>query len=80
VRRYVLLRQDRIAAEVHERDGDTDRWLSLLLFEADALSMPEIGVELPLAELHEGVALPPPDLMDDEGNPTPRPATGSPPG
>ena len=57
VRRYVMLRQDRIAAEVHERDGEGDRWLSLLLFEADRLAMPEIGVTLPLAELYDGIDL-----------------------
>ena len=74
VRRYVMLRGDRIAAEVHERDGDSDRWLSLLLFETDTLAMPEIGVEFPLAELYEGVDLPPPDLRDDEGNPIAAPA------
>jgi Uma2 family endonuclease len=74
VRRYVMLRQDRIAAEVHARDGDTDRWLSLLLFETDRLALPEIGVELPLAELYEGVDLPPLDRRDDEGNPIVAPA------
>ena len=57
IRRYVMLRQDRIAAEVHERDGEGDRWLSLLLFEADLLAMPEIGVTLPLAELYDGIDL-----------------------
>jgi hypothetical protein len=45
----------------------------VLLFDGDTLAMPEIGVELPLAELYEGVDLPPPgdDRRDDEGNPLP---------
>lgn len=54
-----MLRQDRFAAEVHARDGESDRWLSLLLFDADALALPEVGIEFPLADLYEGVDLPP---------------------
>ena len=72
VRRYVMLRQDRVAAEVHLRDGDTDRWLSLLLFEDDLLAMPEIGVELPLAEFYEGVELPPLDQPTEPKLPSAR--------
>ena len=71
VRRYVMLRQDRAAAEVHARDGESDRWLSLLLVEADTLALPEIGVELPLAELYEGVDLPPLEARDDESTTIP---------
>ena len=57
VRRYVMLAQDRAAAEMHVRDGD--RWLSVLLFEGDVLDMPEIGVAVPMAELYEEVEFPP---------------------
>lgn len=57
VQRYVMLEQGRIAAEMHVRDGD--RWLSVLLFEGDTLAMPEIGVEVPLAEIYEEVEFPP---------------------
>jgi Uma2 family endonuclease len=75
VRRYAMLEQTRIAATMHVRDdgGCGDRWLAVLLFEQDILSMPEIGVELPLAELYEGVDLPQPgdDRRDDEGDPPP---------
>ncbi len=56
VQRYVMLEQRRIGATMHVRDGD--RWLAVLLFEADMLPMPEIGLEVPLAEFYDGVDFP----------------------
>jgi Uma2 family endonuclease len=48
--RYVILEQDSIGATIFERrDGG---WAASTLTEADRLSMPEIGVEIPLAELY----------------------------
>ncbi|MGH7040688.1 MAG: Uma2 family endonuclease [Acetobacteraceae bacterium] len=62
VQRYILLEQIRPAATVFTRDG-TD-WIGRIL-DADAgLAMPEIGIELPLAELYEGIAFP--DLIEDD--------------
>lgn len=55
LRRYVLLEQDRVAATVRER-GNAG-WATTVLTDAAALLMPEIGIELPLAELYEGVDL-----------------------
>lgn len=56
VRRYVMLEQDRIAATVFARiEGE---WRGSLLTEADTLHLPEIGTELPLADLYEGLELP----------------------
>lgn len=55
VQRYVLLEQDRVAATVLERaDG---RWLTAVLTDDAVLHMPEIGIEVPLADLYDGVAL-----------------------
>lgn len=57
VQRYVMLEQESVAATVFERSGDD--WIGHLLTGGDAvLRMPEIGIEIPLAELYEGVALP----------------------
>lgn len=56
VRRYVMLEHDRIAATVFARTAG--EWLGHLLGEGDALRLPEIGLELALAELYEGVDLP----------------------
>ena len=60
VQRYVLLSQHEISATMFERiDGD---WVGHLLTGDAILRMPQIGIELPLAELYEGLDLsaPPP--------------------
>jgi len=53
VRRYVMLEQDSVAAAVYIR-GEA-AWTFELLVADSSLVLPEIGVELPLAELYEGV-------------------------
>jgi Uma2 family endonuclease len=63
VQRYVMLEQESVAATVFERSGDD--WVGHLRTGGDAvLHMPEIGIEVPLAELYDGVALP--DQPDEE--------------
>lgn len=54
IRRYVILEQDQPAATVFERT-DND-WIGHLLVDDAVLSMPEIGVEIPLADLYEGLS------------------------
>ncbi len=58
--RYVMLSQDSMAAMVFARmDG---AWAgSLATDPAKVLAMPEIGAEVPLGELYDGVTLPAPD-------------------
>lgn len=51
--RYILLEQDAIAAEVYARDGE--RWVRSTLTGDDVLALPEIGIELPLAEAYAGL-------------------------
>ena len=53
VKRYVMLDQDGISATVYTRSGDP--WTHEILVADSLLSLPEIGVELPLAELYEGI-------------------------
>jgi Uma2 family endonuclease len=53
VRRYVMLEQDEAAATVFAREGE--RWVGTLLKGDAVLSMPEIGIEVPLAEFYEGL-------------------------
>lgn len=54
IQRYVMLLQDRPQATVFARvDGD---WVGHILSADTVLAMPEIGVEVPLAEFYEGVA------------------------
>ena len=50
IQRYVILEQDSIAAMVFSRHGDD--WTGSALTEADVLRMPEIGIELALAEIY----------------------------
>jgi Uma2 family endonuclease len=53
VQRYVMLEQLAPAAMVFAREGD--RWVGSLLKDEAVLSMPEIGIEIPLAEFYEGL-------------------------
>lgn len=64
LQRYVLLEQDRVAATVFSRrDGD---WSAHVIVGDEVLAMPEIGIEMPLPELYEGVELPDPDTAPAE--------------
>lgn len=62
VQRYVMLEQDQQAATVFARVGED--WVGHVLSGDAVLSMPEIGIELPLAELYEGVAFATPEAED----------------
>jgi Uma2 family endonuclease len=57
IQRYVMLSQDRQSATVFARVAND--WVGHILSGDTILSMPEIGIELPLAELYEGVSLEP---------------------
>ena len=53
VQRYVMLEQDGVSATVYARSGET--WTHEILIADSVLSLPEIDVELPLAELYDGI-------------------------
>ncbi len=53
VRSYVILEQDRPAVTLMTRAADG--WLVRQLTAADVLPLPEIGIEVPITELYEGV-------------------------
>jgi Uma2 family endonuclease len=55
VRRYVILEQDRMSVTVHERVGEN--WTVYPLAADGLLALPEVGIELPIGELYEGVEL-----------------------
>ena len=67
VRRYVILAQDEMAGTVFERIDDD--WIGHLLAADAVLRMPEIGIEVPLAELYEGVDFSPADDTAGEAPP-----------
>ena len=54
VQRYVMLEQDGVAAVVYARAGAV--WTHEILTAESVLALPEIDVELPLAEIYEGIA------------------------
>jgi Uma2 family endonuclease len=60
IQRYVILEQDSIGATVferqHEAQGET--WNAFTLREGDTLRMPEIGIDLPLADCYAGLEMP----------------------
>ncbi len=53
--RYVILEQDFAGATVIERCGED--WIMHVLADGDRLRLPEAGIELPLAELYDGVEI-----------------------
>ncbi len=53
IQRYVMLEQDFIGATVFARAGGD--WVGHVLGADAILAMPEIGIELPMAELYEGI-------------------------
>jgi Uma2 family endonuclease len=59
IKRYVIVEQRGIGALVLERDGD--RWHAIAATEGDSLTMPEIGVDVPLAEFYVGLEFREPD-------------------
>lgn len=67
IRRYVMLAQDRVAATVFAREGGD--WIGRVLAEGDTLVMPEIGIEVPLAELYADLDLSRPVAGDDLSRP-----------
>jgi Uma2 family endonuclease len=54
VRRYITLTQDAIGGTMFERIGDD--WVGHLLAPGAIIRLPEIGIEVPLAEFYEDVA------------------------
>ena len=58
IRRYVILEYASIGLAVFERAGGASDWTATALTAGDTLRMAEIGIEVPVAELYEGVDLP----------------------
>lgn len=56
MRRYIVLAKDAMAGTMFERIGDD--WVGHLLNTDSTLRMPEIGIEIPLMELCDGVEFP----------------------
>lgn len=57
IKRYVVLAQDKVGGTVFERVNDD--WVGHLIGRDTALRMPEIGIEVGLAEFYDGLTFPP---------------------
>jgi Uma2 family endonuclease len=63
IQRYVILEQDRIAATVFARAGGD--WIGHVFLDGAILAMPEISVDVPLAEFYDGLVFDEPDEAKD---------------
>jgi len=62
IRRYVILESTSVGLTVMERSGPDEVWRTTVLTNDDFLRTPEVGIELPVAEIYEGITFP----SDDE--------------
>ena len=64
-----MLEQDSVGATVYPRAGEA--WTHDILVADSILALPEIGVELPLAELYEGLTFEDHPVEDNDNEQTP---------
>ena len=60
--RYVIVESASIGLTVLERQTGDQKWTATTLMAEDVLLLPEIGAEIPVAELYEGVDFPTSDV------------------
>lgn len=65
IRRYVILESASIGLTVLERSSPDQVWQTTVLTNDDTLRMPEIGVEIPVAEIYDGIVFAD-DAAEDE--------------
>jgi len=61
IRRYVILEHNDIVVTVLSRNREDENWTSTGLTAGDVLTLPEVGIEVPVAEFYQDVDLPKPD-------------------
>jgi Uma2 family endonuclease len=59
IRRYVIVESTSAGLTVHERQAAGQKWTVSTMMADDLLPLPEIGIEIPTAEIYEGVDFPP---------------------
>ncbi len=60
IKRYVLVEQTGVALTVHARQND-EPWTTTVIGGGDVLTIPEVGIEVPVAAIYEGVVFNEPD-------------------
>lgn len=58
IRRYVIIESASIGLTVMERSAPDQKWQTTILNQDDILQMPEIGIEIPVAEIYDGIEFP----------------------
>jgi Uma2 family endonuclease len=58
IRRYVILESSSVGLTSMERETEGDAWRATVLTNSDTLRMPEIGIEIPVAAIYEGLTFP----------------------
>jgi Uma2 family endonuclease len=58
IRRYVILESTGVGVTVMERAEPAEAWRTTVLTGDDVLRMPEIGIEIPVAEFYEDIPFP----------------------
>jgi Uma2 family endonuclease len=64
IKRYVILESTSIGLQVLERSSPEQVWQTTALTSGDILRMPEIGVEIPVDEIYDGIEFSEPDNQD----------------
>jgi Uma2 family endonuclease len=64
IHRYVILESTAIGLQVLERSSPDQPWQTTALTSGDTLRIPEIGIEIPVAEIYEGVEFTDQDNQD----------------
>ena len=57
IRRYVIVEPNAAAITVLWREHADEMFLSLGLTENDGLSLPEVGIEIPVSAIYEGIGV-----------------------
>jgi Uma2 family endonuclease len=60
--RYVIVESASVGLSVLERRAGDQKWTVTTLMADEALPLSEIGIEIPVAELYEGVDFPAPEI------------------
>lgn len=68
VRRYIMLEQTGPEGMMFTRSGEGSDWIGHILGEDAILRMPEIGIELPIAELYANIDFSAPDPNEADEN------------
>lgn len=64
IKRYVILESTSVGLQVLERSSPEQVWQTTALTSGDILRMPEIGVEIPVDEIYDGIEFSEPDNQD----------------